>query len=67
MEIEDSLGTRIVLLNKEMDSIHLANKSYWDNKEPGQRARSEYQDRLERLEQIRKELQKCRWAFPDRK
>src|ERR1022692_2659886 len=49
--------TKLTALQDELDTIHLANKSYWDRAEHTRQATAEYQRRQERLEQIRKEMQ----------
>jgi hypothetical protein len=45
-------------LRKEVDAIHYANKLYWAQKRPSRTAVAEYEWRQERLEQIRREMEK---------
>lgn len=52
----DVKKTRIATLNEEMDAIHSANSAYWKHSNPTVAARAEYQHRLDRLEEIRREL-----------
>jgi hypothetical protein len=48
---------RIADLNKEMDAIHFVNSLYWQRREANTTtARAEYQRRLDRLDEIRREL-----------
>jgi hypothetical protein len=48
---------RIAALNKEIDAIHFANSLYWQRRETNSTtARAEYQRRLDRLDEIRREL-----------
>ena len=47
---------RIAILIEEMDSIHSANKLYWERKAPSRGARARYQRRQDRLEEVRSEL-----------
>ncbi len=50
-------STKLVALRKEIDAIHLANRLYWDQKKHSQAASAEYEQRQERLEQIRREME----------
>jgi hypothetical protein len=47
---------RIAILIEEIDSIHSANKLYWERKAPSREARAKYQHRQDRLEEVRSEL-----------
>jgi hypothetical protein len=58
MEPSAKTAAKIAALNKEMDAIYYANKLYWQNLNPTLAARSEYNLRNERLEEIRDELAK---------
>jgi hypothetical protein len=53
---------QIELLREEIDAIHFANSLYWKRADgpPTRDARAEYQRRLDRLEEIRKELSKLK-------
>ena len=61
MEIDAKKKARIAALNEEMDGIHFVNSLYWRlGKANTSEERSEYQRRLDRLEEIRKELRQLR-------
>lgn len=49
---------RIAFLKREIESIHLANRTFWDHRigEESRVARTAYDQRRERLERIRSEL-----------
>lgn len=53
-----SVNARMIsFVHKEMDAIHVANTAYWkQGKAVTTAARSEYQQRQDRLEEIRHEL-----------
>jgi hypothetical protein len=56
--IDDSLHqTALAALRVEMDAIHSANKLYWNREERSREADVDHQQRQERLEQIRKEME----------
>ena len=60
MAIKDALSQAgLAALRDEMDAIHLANMKYWERKKHDRKEKMEYERRLERLEQIRKE---CGWT-----
>jgi Rrf2 family protein len=44
----------IAALNEEIESIHFANKQYWQQKDHSREARAEYHRRQDRLEELRK-------------
>jgi hypothetical protein len=57
----DAKTARIAALNAEIDAIHSANTLYWRQGEAAtHEARAAYRHRLDRLEEIRKELAKLR-------
>ncbi|MFZ0284993.1 MAG: hypothetical protein WAL32_07160 [Terriglobales bacterium] len=54
---------KVAALREEMDSIHYANTLYWSQGTAHSREeRAEYQRRLDRLDEIRKELARLRSA-----
>ena len=56
MEPDAKKKAAIAALHDEMDSIHLFNQLYWKEKAHTHESNAEYQRRLDRLEQIRKEI-----------
>jgi hypothetical protein len=63
MEPDAKLKARIAALTEEMDGIHFVNSSYWERGEMvTTEARAAYKRRLDRLEEIRKELAQLRAA-----
>ena len=57
MEIDAQKRARIAALNEEIDGIHLVNSLYWRKGESQTtEERAAYGRRLDRLEEIRKEL-----------
>jgi hypothetical protein len=61
MEPDGKKGSRIAILNEEMDAIHNANSLYWKQGQSQTLAdRAQYEFRQERLEKIRKELAELR-------
>ncbi len=63
MEPDAEKKTRIAALQEEMDAIYSADRRYWNQTKGITRdARTEYQKRQERLEEIRKELARLRSA-----
>jgi hypothetical protein len=60
---EIATRVKIAALTSEMDAIHSANSLYWGQGEAAtHKARAEYRRRLDRLEEIRKELTQLRSA-----
>ncbi len=62
---DSEIATRvnIAALNSEIDAIYYANSLYWGQGEAAtHKARAEYRRRLDRLEEIRKELANLRSA-----
>lgn len=57
MQIGTPTNVKIAALLQEMDSIHVANSSYWRQPEQGRNReeRAEYQRRQNRLQEIRAE------------
>jgi hypothetical protein len=51
---------RLAALQEEMEAIHSANKLYWGRTGHSREADMEHQQRQERLEQIRKELEELK-------
>jgi hypothetical protein len=49
-----SRKARIAVLKEEMESIHFANKQYWQQKNHSREARAEHYRRQDRLEELRK-------------
>lgn len=61
MEIDAKKKARIAALNEEMDGIHFLNSLYWRRGESQTTTeRAEYRRRLDRLEEIRKEVAQLR-------
>jgi hypothetical protein len=61
MEIDAQKKARIAALNEEMDGIYFLNSLYWRRGESQTTPeRAEYRRRLDRLEEIRKELARLR-------
>jgi hypothetical protein len=61
MELDAKKKPRMAALNEEMDVIHSANQSYWNQGQShSARSKAHYQFRQERLEEIRKELAQLR-------
>jgi hypothetical protein len=57
MEIDAKKKARIAALKEEMDGIHFLNSAYWRaGKASTSEEKAEYQRRLDRLEEIRVEL-----------
>ena len=56
MKLEGTRIHRIAVLEEEVDSIHFANKVYWEQKRAGREATAEYERRQDRLNQVRTEL-----------
>jgi hypothetical protein len=57
MEFDSRTKARIAFLNQEMDELHVANSTFWEQgKSQSLAARAEYQFRNERLEKIRAAL-----------
>jgi hypothetical protein len=56
---DDVKRSHLAVVLEEMDAIHLANMKYWERKKHDRKEKMEYERRLERLEQIRKE---CGWT-----
>jgi hypothetical protein len=62
---DSELATRVKIaaLNSEIDAIYSANSFYWKQGEAAtHKARAEYRQRLDRLEEIRKELAQLRYT-----
>ena len=54
---ERTRQTRMAVLSVEIHSIHHANRLFWEQKRTdGRKAKVEYYDRQDRLEEIRSEL-----------
>ena len=51
---------KLAALREEMDAIHRANKLYWGHTEHSREADMEHQQRQERLEQIRNEMEEVK-------
>jgi len=62
MEPDTQKKARIASLQEEMDGIHFVNSLYRKGKAVTSEARAEYQRRLDRLEEIRRELAQLREA-----
>ena len=61
MESDSVAKAKIAALHEEMDAIHVANSLYWKQGEAFTvEARAEYQRRLDRLQEIRRELAQLR-------
>jgi hypothetical protein len=61
MEPDNPTINKIAALTSEIDTIHFANKLYWERGEAvSTAARAEYERRLARLEEIRAELDRLR-------
>jgi hypothetical protein len=61
MENDAEKDARIAALNEEMDGLHFVNSLYWQQGEAHTTtARAEYQRRVDRLEEIRRELSQLR-------
>lgn len=56
MQSELERKARITALLEEVESIHVANRLYWQESAPGREANAAYQKRQDRLEEIRDEL-----------
>jgi len=57
MEIDAKKKARIAALGEEMDGIHFVNSLYWQRGEAvTSEERSEYKRRLDRLDEIRREI-----------
>jgi hypothetical protein len=56
MEPNSRVSAKIAYLSQEIHSLHMANSHYWQEEAPTARARSLYQVRQDRLEEIRSEL-----------
>ena len=60
---EIATRVKIAALNSEIDAIYYANSLYWGQGESAtHKTRGEYRRRLDRLEEIRKELAQLRSA-----
>jgi len=53
-------SAKIAFLNQEMDEIHYAHTLYWKQEGHSNAATAQYQWRQDRLEEIRKELDRLR-------
>ena len=53
---------QLAALREELETIHFANRQYWNQQEHSHAAIAEYERRQERLEQIRKEMDELRAA-----
>jgi len=60
MDPEATKKTRIAALQEEIESIHFANKLYWEQAKRSDAANAEYYRRQDRLEEIRSELAELR-------
>jgi hypothetical protein len=61
MEPDAKKKTRIAALGKKMDDIHLLNSAYWERGEAvTSEAKAEYERRVDRVEEIRRELVQLR-------
>jgi len=57
MDRDNFRQARLAALQEEMNAIHTANRQYWAVAAQNHGADMEYQQRQERLEQIRKEME----------
>ena len=58
--MDEALRQARPALQEEMEAIHSANKLYWGRTGHSREADTEHQQRQERLEQIRKELEELK-------
>jgi hypothetical protein len=64
MEIDAKKKARIAALSEEMDGMHFVNSLYWQRGEAvTSEERAEYQRRLDRLDEIRREIAQLRSAW----
>ena len=57
MGSEGTWQARMTVLNQEINSIHQANRLFWEQKKVhGRKAKGEYYCRQDRLEEIRSEM-----------
>ncbi len=56
MQTEAKRQERIAALQQEMDSIHFANRLYWQETAHSDAAKKEFYRRQDRLEEVRSEL-----------
>ncbi|MGA3090855.1 MAG: hypothetical protein ABSD75_19795 [Terriglobales bacterium] len=60
MKPTSTAGDKFAALKKELDTIHSANVLYWKRgTDNSHQARAEYQRRLDRVDEIRKELEQA--------
>jgi hypothetical protein len=62
MDPEVARKARIGVLQEEIDFIHYANERYWRQANPNDAAKAKYYKRLDRLEEVRRELAELRKA-----